>query len=69
MHRKLYSLGLFLNVLYNGKGTVHQTNGGDGKLSSMIIAVVVIVGIIVGCSIWAINKGYSYKNKIDDIDK
>ncbi|AUM66919.1 YtzI protein [Brevibacillus sp. 7WMA2] len=38
-------------------------------MSSMIIAVVVIVGIIVGCSIWAINKGYSYKNKIDDIDE
>ncbi|TPG84173.1 YtzI protein [Brevibacillus laterosporus] len=38
-------------------------------MGSMVVAVVVIVGIIVGCSVWAINKGYSYKNKIDDIDE
>ena len=37
--------------------------------TGIIVAIVTIVVIVVGCSIWAINKGYSHKNEIDEIDE
>ncbi|WP_139492682.1 YtzI protein [Brevibacillus dissolubilis] len=37
--------------------------------TSVIVITVIICGIIIGSSIWAINKGYSTKEKIDDIDE